>query len=215
MSNKCIIITGGDVISKDKLKAEIDSDTFVICVDKGAETALDYGIRIDLVLGDFDSISKKAYQSIEDKAIQFPAEKDYTDTELAIVEAIRRDMGQITIANAIGNRVDHVLSTFFLLYKYNEYDIRIIGNDFEAFLIQKDCMITNKKGMTLSLVPMCETLENVFLEGFKYPLSNINVKIGDSLCISNIITDQTAYIRFMKGSALVIITNLEEENGQD
>ncbi|MBV1756772.1 MAG: thiamine diphosphokinase [Dethiosulfatibacter sp.] len=215
MSNKCLIITGGDVIRKDRLIDQIDSDTFVICVDKGAETALDYGIRIDLVLGDFDSISTKAYQSIEDKAIQFPTEKDFTDTELAVVEAIRRNMNQVIIANAIGNRVDHVLSTFFLLYKFKENDIRIIGNDFEAFLIQKDYKITNKKGMTLSLIPMSETLENVFLEGLKYPLINTNVKIGDSLCISNIITDQNASIRFKKGSALVIITNLEEENGQD
>ncbi|MBV1756679.1 MAG: thiamine diphosphokinase, partial [Dethiosulfatibacter sp.] len=78
MSNKCLIITGGDVIRKERLIAQIDSDTFVICVDKCAETALDYGIRIDLVLGDFDSISEKAYQCIEDKAIQFPTEKDFT-----------------------------------------------------------------------------------------------------------------------------------------
>ncbi|MDP3387630.1 MAG: thiamine diphosphokinase [Eubacteriales bacterium] len=210
MSNRCLIITGGDVINKDRLMAQIDSDTYVICVDKGAETALEYGIGIDLVLGDFDSISKKAYQSIQDKAIQFPKEKDYSDTELAVVEAIRRNKDHIAIANATGNRIDHMLSTFFLMYKFKDIDIRIIGNDFEAFLIQRDLTIANKKGMTLSLIPMSETIENIFLEGFKYPLHDRSIKMGDSLCISNIITEQTASIRFSKGSALIIITNLEE-----
>ncbi|HBH12138.1 MAG: Nucleotide-binding protein [Clostridiales bacterium 38_11] len=210
MSSKCLIITGGDVIDKDRLIAQMDSDTFVICVDKGAETALQYNIRYDLVIGDFDSISNEAYLYIQNKAIKFPLEKDYSDTELAVVEAIRRNMDHITIVNATGNRIDHVLSTFLLLYKYKGMDIRIIGNDFESFLIQKDFTIINKKGMTLSLIPMSETIENIFLEGFKYPLHGENVQMGDSLCISNIITDQIASIRFLKGIILVIITNLEE-----
>jgi thiamine pyrophosphokinase len=190
--------------------AEIDSDTYVVCVDKGAETALEYGIRIDLVVGDFDSISKEAYKRIEDVAIEYPKEKDFTDTELAVVEAIRRNKVHIKIANATGSRVDHTLSNFLLLYKYKEYDIRIFGNDFEAFLIQKDLIIDNSEGMTFSLVPMTDTIEGLSLEGFKYPLDKRDVKKGDSLCISNIITDQTASIRFAKGSALIIITNLEE-----
>jgi thiamine pyrophosphokinase len=210
MSDKCLIITGGEVISKERIMAEIDSDTYVVCVDKGAETALEYGIRIDLVVGDFDSISKEAYKRIEDVAIEYPKEKDFTDTELAVVEAIRRNKVHIKIANATGSRVDHTLSNFLLLYKYKEYDIRIFGNDFEAFLIQKDLIIDNSEGMTFSLVPMTDTIEGLSLEGFKYPLDKRDVKKGDSLCISNIITDQTASIRFAKGSALIIITNLEE-----
>lgn len=210
MSNKCLIITGGEVVRKDKLMAAIDSDTYVICVDKGAETALEYGIGIDLVVGDFDSISKEAYNRIMDIAIEYPKEKDFTDTELAVVEAIRRNKEHITIANATGSRVDHVLSNFLLLYKYKEHDIRIIGNDFETFLIQKDLIINNRVGRTFSLVPMTETLVGLSLEGFKYPLDKRDVKMGDSLCISNVITDQTASIQFVKGSALIIITNLEE-----
>lgn len=210
MSNRCLIITGGEAIGKDRMTAEVDRDTFVICVDKGAETALEYGIKIDLVLGDFDSISDKAYCLISDKAIPFPKEKDYTDTELALVEAIRRGMMHITIVNATGNRVDHMLSTFFLLYKYNEIDIRIIGNDFEAFLAQEDFCINNKYGMTFSLIPMSETINDLTLEGFKYPLYDKKVNKGDSLCVSNIITDESAKIRFAKGSALIIISDPEE-----
>ncbi|HAE43063.1 MAG TPA: thiamine diphosphokinase [Clostridiales bacterium] len=210
MSNRCLIITGGEAIGKDRMIAEIDSDTFVICVDKGAETALEYGIKIDLVLGDFDSISDWAYQIISDKAMPFPKEKDYTDTELAVVEAIRRGIDQITLTNATGNRVDHMLSTFFLLYKYNEIDIRIIGDDFEAFLLQEDFIISNKSGMTFSLIPMSETIDDLTLEGFKYPLHDKKVIKGDSLCVSNIITDETAMIRFKKGSALIIISDPEE-----
>jgi thiamine pyrophosphokinase len=190
--------------------AEIDSDTYVICVDKGAETALEYGIRIDLVVGDFDSISKEAYKRIIDVAIEYPKEKDFTDTELAVVEAMRRNKVHIKIANATGSRVDHMLSNFLLLYKYKDQDIRILGNDYEAFLIQKKLIIDNSEGKTFSLVPMSETIEGLSLEGFKYPLDNRNVKMGDSLCISNIITDQAAIVQFAKGSALIIITNLEE-----
>jgi thiamine pyrophosphokinase len=210
MNDKCLIITGGEVIRKERIMAEIDSDTYIICVDKGAETALDYGIRIDLAVGDFDSISKEAYKKIKDVAIEYPKEKDFTDTELAVVEAIRRNKFHIKIANATGSRVDHVLSNFLLLYKYKDHDIRIFGNDFEAFLIQKDLIIDNSEGRTFSLIPIAETIEGLSLDGFKYPLDKRDVKMGDSLCISNIITDQAASVQFAKGSALIIITNLEE-----
>ncbi len=66
------------------------------------------------------------------------------------------------------------------------------------------------KGRTLSIIPVERELEGICLEGFKFPLSNRIVNLGDSLCVSNIVVKDEASISLKKGTAIVIITDLEE-----
>jgi thiamine pyrophosphokinase len=210
MPRKCLIITGGEKVSKDKILSVIDSDTFIICADKGGETAFEYGLTPDILLGDFDSIDPEIFKSIDVNVMEYPEDKDFTDTELAISCALEKGFEEIILVNATGDRIDHVFSTFMLLYKYKRDKITIIGNNFEAFIIDGDYEISNMKGRTLSIIPVERELEGICLEGFKFPLSNRIVNLGDSLCVSNIVVKDEASISLKKGTAIVIITDLEE-----
>lgn len=211
MTRQCLIITGGDRIDKDRLLSFVDEDTYIICADKGGETALKYNLKPDVLLGDMDSIDSEMIKEIDSPVMEYPEDKDYTDTELAVSYAIENGFEEIILANATGDRIDHVFGTFMLLYKYKRYKIKIVGNNYEAFIIYGDYKVFNMKGKTLSIIPVARELTGVFLEGFKYPLNDRKVDLGDSLCISNIITDDEAYIRLKKGTAIVIITDLEEK----
>jgi thiamine pyrophosphokinase len=210
MENKCLIITGGDEVKEELIIKHAKESQYIICADKGGETAYKYSIKPDVLLGDFDSIDKKILKDISDKIFEYPEEKDFTDTELALDYAIKKGFKNITLLNVTGDRIDHVLSTFLLLYKYEKYNIKIVGNNFEAFILKENCEIHNRNGDTLSIIPVGSMIEEIYLEGFKYPLNGAFVNVGDSLCVSNLIIEDLARIRFKKGKGLVIITNLEE-----
>lgn len=210
MVRRCLIITGGDIIEKERLLSFVYDDTYVICADKGAETAVKYGIIPDILLGDFDSIDPDIFRNIDVDVMEYPEDKDFTDTELAISHAMEKGFEEIIVANATGDRIDHVFSTFMLLYKYKSTKITIVGNNFEAFIIDGDYKLYDMKGRTLSIIPVEKELEGVYLEGFKFPLNNRTVNLGDSICVSNIVEEVEASINIKNGTAIVIITDLEE-----
>ncbi len=210
MHRKCLVITGGERVTKERIFSFINDDTYIVCADKGGETAFDYGLTPDILLGDFDSIDSEVLKRTGLNIMEYPKDKDYTDTELAISYALEKGFEDIVLVNATGDRIDHVFSTFMLLYKYRKANITILGNNFEAFIINGNYKILNMKGRTLSIIPLKEKLEGVCLEGFKFPLKDRTVYLGDSLCVSNIVLEDEASILLKKGTAIVIITDLED-----
>ena len=94
-----------------------DFDYFV-GVDRGSLYLIEQGFPLNLAVGDFDSISAEELKQVTSQAeclIQAPAEKDDTDTELAL-KTIFKDWpeAQVTIFGAFGGRLDHLMSNLFL-----------------------------------------------------------------------------------------------------
>ena len=54
---------------------------YVIAADRGYDSLMAYGVNPDLVVGDFDSLGSVPKHP---NVIQLPAEKDDTDTQLAV-----------------------------------------------------------------------------------------------------------------------------------
>ena len=109
---KIALYAGGDL---DVL--ETDFDVFV-GVDAGSLFLLQHQLPLDMVIGDFDSVSPADFQQIEQAAkelIQAPAEKDDTDLELALKTVFERyPQAQARVFGALGGRIDHLLSNLFL-----------------------------------------------------------------------------------------------------
>ena len=95
---------------------ETDFDVFV-GVDAGSLFLLQHQLPLDMVIGDFDSVSPADFQQIEQAAkelIQAPAEKDDTDLELALKTVFERyPQAQARVFGALGGRIDHLLSNLF------------------------------------------------------------------------------------------------------
>lgn len=84
----------------------------VIAADKGLDTCVCAGIVPDIVLGDYDSTGMRgrvdelrragAYVEV------YPAEKDFTDTEAAVMCALAKGADEISILGATGEscRID-------------------------------------------------------------------------------------------------------------
>src|SRR4051794_39851414 len=80
-----LVVAGGPgpVVVTEPLPA----DAFVVAADSGLERAVALGLSVDVVVGDFDSVSETMLQAAADRGVRVerhPREKDATDLELAL-----------------------------------------------------------------------------------------------------------------------------------
>lgn len=87
-------------------------------VDRACLFLLEHQLPLDWAVGDFDSVTAAEFDYLRTKAkklIQAPAEKDDTDTELALKLIFEQyPEAQVTVFGAFGGRMDHLLSNVFL-----------------------------------------------------------------------------------------------------
>lgn len=91
-----------------------------IGADRGAWRLYQHNIPMVMAVGDFDSLSSDELHVLEshlkaNEIIHAKAEKDETDTELALLYAQAKNPDEINIFGATGGRLDHLLSNLWLL----------------------------------------------------------------------------------------------------
>lgn len=207
--NKTLIITGG-TINEQFLANEINNNyKNIIAVDKGLETAKNLNLRINHIIGDFDSVNKKVLQEYQNKLEihKLNPEKDYTDTHMALKLAINLKSNDITIVGWSGTRIDHCLGNVQILKEALENNVlcRLKNETNEVELINKHTILTkNDNFKYISLIPLTTEAKGITLKGFKYPLYKATLKIGQSIGISNEIVENKATIEIAEGILILI-----------
>ncbi|MDP6100883.1 MAG: thiamine diphosphokinase, partial [Dehalococcoidia bacterium] len=87
---KALILVNGELYEPDVLRSRIHAETFdlVLGADAGARLAGILNVTLDAIIGDMDSLSDLEEQGIGNtKFVSYPAEKDETDLELALLYA--------------------------------------------------------------------------------------------------------------------------------
>lgn len=206
---KTLIISGGDV-TKQILENTLKNNEFnnIIAVDKGLEILDKCKIQPNYIIGDFDSVNKDLVQKYKkSEIIKLNPEKDFTDTHMAIKLAYKIESNYITIIGAIGTRIDHTIANIHILKECIERKItcEIIDKNNKIMLINKPCYINlEKEYKYISLIPLTTNVTGVTLEGFKYPLKNATLSIGESIGVSNEQIEQKAKIKLKKGILICI-----------
>lgn len=203
-----IIGSGSDI---DKSCIENINIDYVVCADGGLEKVKNLNLTPNLILGDFDSVDYSVlenYKSLNIETITFPSEKDYTDMELAIEHAVKKGFKDIILVGASGTRLDHTVANMLLIEKYykKHINIKIIDNNNIIQMVTNNMTIPYRENYYVSIIPFSENIEGLTLKGFKYPLNEINVEIGSTLCISNEICEDVGIIKINKGNAFVFIS---------
>jgi len=187
------------------------SETTIIGVDNGAAYLMEEDIHPDAVFGDFDSLSKADLAELKRKVPNvfiFPPEKDYTDLELALEWAISKHPEKIYIHCVTGKRLDHEYGSISLLIKYKKHSIpiHIIDEHNEIYVIGEGTHQIDQQSQFkyISFFSLGTDIENLTLEGFKYPLTNHHLELGSSLCVSNELDASVGSISFSSGIALVV-----------
>lgn len=206
---RAIIIFNGDLANFDTLK--FTASDFIICADGAVEKILKRNIYPSVVIGDFDSTSKKTIKKLKEKKIEiikYPSEKDKTDSELALKYAIKKKYQHIIICGLIGTRIDHMLGNMLMLGKYiNEgCDITVVEHKTIIYMVRGKIIIKGKKNDIVSLLPITKKVEGVTTNGLYYPLNNETLEFGSTRGISNYMTSSQSAIVIKRGILLVAHT---------
>ena len=184
----------------------------VIAGDRGLEALYQLKIIPNHVVGDFDSVSPEILEFYKQQPQiifhKFNAEKDNTDTDIAVKLAIQLKSSMITILGALGKRMDHALANIHILKDALEANIpcQIIDAHNRIYLINTEKTLEKDQvyGKYISLIPLTSSVEGLTLTGFKYPLNHYTLPIGVSLGISNEMIEDIAHIEMEKGILIVI-----------
>ncbi|MCB2292041.1 thiamine diphosphokinase [Clostridium algoriphilum] len=207
---KVIIISGGNPPSKELLISEITKDTFIIGADSGANCLYCYNITPNLLVGDFDSIDTKVldYFKINNCIIDvYPTEKDFTDTEIAVRKAISMKPKEIVLLGCTGTRVDHLLGNIGMLKICLENSLNACMKDANnnIRLIDSSTSLNGVVGETFSVQSYGDEIIGLTIVGAKYPLDNYNLKIGQSISISNEFSVPLVELKFESGTLMIIL----------
>lgn len=92
---------------EEKLDFAVKGGDCLVACDGGLEYAEKYGLKCDVVLGDFDSLG---YVPQGGSVIRLPCEKDDTDTFAAVKLGMARGYDEFVLHCASGGEIDHTLA---------------------------------------------------------------------------------------------------------
>ena len=177
---------------------------YIICADAGYERALAAGAVPDLVLGDFDNYTGPLPEGPE--VLRVAAEKDDTDTMLAVKEAIRRGCDDITLLCALGGRFDHAYANLQALAYMLDHGVtgRLLGARERACMLRNGARLFPVWDGYLSVFAYTPVCTGVTLEGFRYPLTDATLTHSFPLGVSNEFAEREGRVTVRDGTLLII-----------
>lgn len=204
---KGLVITHGSINDIDFYR-DIEYDVCV-CADGGIEYANKLNIRPDVIVGDFDSCDKGLLNKYIDEGViveSYPAEKDFTDTQLAVEKAIKMGCDEVIIIGGIGQRMDHTIANIHILADLSRRNIRgrIVDEHNVIFIIAGEQTLEGKPGDIISLIPFGGNAVGLKSDGLYYQLPDF-MDIYAPCGVSNVFIKEKVWIKVEKGMLLAIL----------
>lgn len=212
---KCIIIAplyGGE--AQDWLHKE--EDDFLLCADGGYQAAKRFGIKPDLVIGDFDSMPLSDVPN-DVPAQVLPTHKDDTDLAVCLAEGRKRGYRTFRIAGCLGGRLDHTIAALQLLQdcasRGEEAVLADARNRITALRPGSYRWIDELPGWKWSLFSADDRAEGVTLRGTEWELTDAVLTNRVPLGVSNEVRGEVI-LTFTKGILLVCRSQEERTGGK-
>ena len=208
--SRAILFANGLVPDPRSLSLSIADTDFLVGVDGGTEHCLAMGLTPHLVVGDMDSLNEEQLERLVRAGVPMdihPTAKDKTDLELALDIAVARGVSEVWLVGIWGGRLDQSLANMLLLGRYaSRLRVRFTdGLEHGAILAGGETLvIEGARGSTCSLVPVSGLVDRVSVSGMRYPLCNALIHQGDTLGVSNRITNPRASVSIGQGILAVV-----------
>jgi thiamine pyrophosphokinase len=190
-----------------------DGIDWVVAADGGARHADVLGRRLDLWVGDGDSLGEEALAELVVAGVpirRLAVDKDESDTELALLAAIDAGAERLTILGALGGaRFDHGLANIWLLAhpRLDRRDVRLVDTSARIRLVGPGRTdLGGRTGDLVSLLPFGGDAGSVTTTGLRYPLRDERLSVGPSRGLSNVRSESDASIVLATGRILVAET---------
>jgi thiamine pyrophosphokinase len=219
---RAVIVADGDVPERGELDQAwpgwADGVGLVVAADGGAAAADRLGLAPDLVVGDMDSIGPDRLARLRGAGVAIdvaPADKDESDTELAILAALARGADEITIVGALGGpRFDHTLANIGLLAleAVGDRPVELIDATARVTLVRAPDVdgrpvrrpLPGRIGAIVSLLPLGHDVMGVTTHGLRFALRDEALPVGPARGLSNMREASSSAITVGRGLLLVV-----------
>ena len=207
-SSTFIVVTGGDALGRRDV-ADLPADAMVVAADSGIDQARSAGLRVDVAVGDFDSVSAEGLRAVEEAGgvvERHPAAKDETDLELALDAAVARGAGRIRVLGGHGGRLDHFLANALLLAapKYASVHLTAQMGGARLTVVRDLAVLSGRPRDLVTLLALHGTATGVTTEGLLYSLTDDELLAGSTRGLSNELLSSEATIRIRQGVLLAV-----------
>ena len=202
-----LIIANGAACNRELLDELLEWSPLVIVLDSAIERVAALGIKVDVLLGDFDREFDAEYY----KKSQYPIEivhsknQEKTDLEKAFDYLITRKINIVNVVWATGKRADHTITNLTSLVNYKDkLKIVILDDHSKVFLLSSKFEKWYTANTIISLIPIGKvagiTTSNLF-----YKLQNEELTLGYRTGSSNhVVNDGLVVIEHQKGNLLLM-----------
>jgi thiamine pyrophosphokinase len=206
MPDLAIVVAGGDAPPPGRT---IPAHTSVIAADRGLDHAYACGLRIDLLVGDLDSVSERSLARARAEGVTIdsrPPAKDETDLELALGHVLARGMTHALVIGLGGGRLDHALGNLLLLGadRFAEIEIDAWIGDTTVSVIRLRRRLSLHAGDLVSLLAVGGPAFGVTTHGLEYPLRHETLWPGSTRGISNVVLDGPIMVELADGVLLAV-----------
>ena len=214
MADHICVFAAGDIepIGHERLRRATEHTDFAIAADGGLAHAVALGVRVDLVVGDLDSVDMAQLAAAEATGTvveRHPVAKDETDLELALERAAGRHPAELTLVGLLGGRIDHELANLSLVAQRRWFDagLRIVADDgLKRIHVVHDAVeLREPAGTTISVLPWLGTATGVTERGMRWDLTGATLEAGTSQGMSNVAELEVQHITVEHGVLLVIV----------
>ncbi|PZN11898.1 MAG: thiamine diphosphokinase [Bacillota bacterium] len=211
-----VVVAGGN-LGAPELRAEAErlvaTAAFCVAADGGLRLLRAVGRWPDVLVGDFDTLSRREVEEAEAAGVtvlRFPTAKDATDSELALdlVEE-RGGPRRVYLIGGVGDRMDHTLANLMMAARLclEGRDVTIIAASAHIAPLVGPGRVcfSGRPGQPVSLIPLTPCLTGVTTEGLVYPLKEATLRFGTTLAVSNELAGERGAFSARAGRALVVL----------
>lgn len=209
-----LLLLDGDEPTEELLNEYAQSARIIVATDGAAQIARKYGLSLDAIIGDMDSLdaqTREHYERLKTSILTFP-DQESNDLEKALKFLVESGFtDSLVMLGLHGKRTDHILTNLSVLIRFRNYFTEMKSVDvyhIHYLLNEKypELSVDGKKGSSISLLPMPST-SGIVTEGLFFALTNAEMKFGEREGLSNIISEDSAVVRISSGSLLVSVAS--------
>lgn len=202
-----LIIANGAECSRELLGQLLEWSPLVIVLDNAMPRVMELGIKVDVLLGDFD----RGFDAEYYRSQQYPLEivhtpdQDKTDLEKAFEYLIGRGFPAVNVIWATGRRADHTITNITNIVRFRDtLKIVVLDDHSKVFLLPSKFEKWYPSGTPLSLIPIGK-VSGINSKNLKYELNNDELTIGYRTGSSNeALADGVVTIEHKEGDLLMM-----------
>jgi thiamine pyrophosphokinase len=212
-ARRAFLFCSPSIQNPESVIGRIGPQDIVVGVDGGGDFLYAQLIRPALLIGDMDSITPEAFAHLKSQAQvqRYPAEKDATDTELALQWCAANGYQDIVIVNNMEGRFDHTLGVIsnLLLALHLGLKAEISNGNQTIFIAPRKLTYSGRPGDLLSLMPVSDSVSGISTQGLQYPLNHATLQRDSTRGLSNVIQAESLTITHETGILLVILNRAQ------